>query len=184
MGVWEYPWNGAITNENHSGSDIGVYGDQPGINWSNARAPFFFSKSGFGIYVDTTDYGVFDFSQSGQVKFTFNATTLTYSVIYNTNLTALLMEFAEPLQQDPDAALTQATGPSSGATTLSRTSTAAWPNAQDNYYDVANHLYYNQIRATAMFADRMTAPRPHGEKSSLKSSGRAVRHRQLVLWEL
>ena len=27
-------------------------------------------------------------------------------------------------------------------------------NAQENYYDVVDHLYYNQIRATSMFADR------------------------------
>jgi hypothetical protein len=27
-------------------------------------------------------------------------------------------------------------------------------NAQENYYDVVSHLYYNEIRATSMFADR------------------------------
>jgi hypothetical protein len=27
-------------------------------------------------------------------------------------------------------------------------------NAEENYYDVVNHLYYNQIRGAALFADR------------------------------
>ncbi len=67
-GVWEYPWSGSITNNNRSYADVGIYGDQTGVNWSNARAPFFFSKSGFGVYVDTPQYGAFDFARAGQVR--------------------------------------------------------------------------------------------------------------------
>jgi len=152
-GVWEYPWNGSITNNNHNYADIGIYGDQPGINWSNARAPFFFSKSGFGIYVDTDRIGSFDFTQSGQAKFVFNASSLTYMVLYNTNLTALLMQYANmssKIQMPPESGY----GPIFWSDDFERDFHAGVTNAQENYYDVVNHLYSNQIRATGMFADR------------------------------
>lgn len=38
-------------------------------------------------------------------------------------------------------------------------------NAQENYYDVVDHLYYNEIKATAMFADRESLISiPYGKK--------------------
>jgi len=152
-GVWEYPWNGSITNNNHSYADIGIYGEQPGINWSNARAPFFFSKSGFGVYVDTTELGNFDFSIPGQVRFAFNASSLTYSVMYNTNLTALLMQFSSmtnKIEMPPESGY----GPIVWSDDWEQDFHTGVTNSEENFYDVVSHLYYGQIRATAMFADR------------------------------
>jgi len=153
-GVWEYPWNGSITNNNHSYADIGVYGEQPGISWSNARAPFFFSKSGFGVYVDTQEIGSFDFSIPGQVRFSFNSSSLTYSVMYNTNLTALLLQFysmTSKIEMPPESGY----GPIIWSDDWTQDFHAGVTNAEENFYDVVSHLFYGQIRATAMFADRM-----------------------------
>jgi alpha-D-xyloside xylohydrolase len=152
-GVWEYPWNGSLTNNNHSYADIGIHGDQPGINWANARAPFFFSKSGFGVYVDTPEIGTFDFSVPGQVRFTFNASSLTYSVMYNTNLTALLTQFmsmSSKIEMPPESGY----GPIFWSDDWTKDFRGGATNSEESFYDVVDKLYYNQIRATAMFADR------------------------------
>lgn len=152
-GIWEYPWNGSITNNGQSYADIGVYGDQPGINWANARAPFFFSRSGFGVYVDSASYGTFDFSKGGSVSYTFNASTLSYTVMYNQNLTALLMEYmghSSKIEMPPESGY----GPIFWSDNFEEDFHAGVTNAEENYYDVINHLNSNQIRATAFFADR------------------------------
>src|SRR6478735_2676058 len=51
-GVWEYPFNNRIDNANISFELKGV-GNNVGVNWSNARAPFFLSSAGYGVYADT-----------------------------------------------------------------------------------------------------------------------------------
>ncbi|OAA57436.1 Glycoside hydrolase, family 31 [Niveomyces insectorum RCEF 264] len=184
-GVWEYPWNGSITN-NHYGStsdgnssssssssggrptaDIGLYGTLPGINWSNARAPFFFSKSGFGVYVDSPALGTFDFQQQDgldgptTVSFSIAAADLTYSVLYNTNLTALLARFAS-LSSYPLLPAEAGYGPIVWSDDFEQDFHGSGVrNAQDNINDVADHLEQNRIRATAFFADR-----PYGSGNS------------------
>ena len=150
-GVWEYPWNGTITNTNRSYADIGVYGEQPGINWANARAPFFFSKSGFAVYVDTPIYGTFGF-QPGRVEVAFNTSILNYTVMFNPNLTELISQYTT-LSSKPSMPPDSAYGPIFWSDNSNEDFHAGVTNAEENFYDIVNHLYYNQIRATGMFAD-------------------------------
>ncbi|CAK7212858.1 hypothetical protein SCUCBS95973_001603 [Sporothrix curviconia] len=173
-GVWEYPWNKAITN-NHYGanvtastaagrsqsqpvSDIGIYGTQPGINWSNARAPFFFSDMGLGVYIDSDRPVSFAFAEGeGSTNATIgvNAAAITYQILYNqTSIKALLGTFAQ-LSSYPLLPTESGYGPIFWSDDFEQDfRDSSIKNAQDNINDVANHLDELKIRATSFFADR------------------------------
>lgn len=173
-GIWEYPWNKSITN-NHYGanltastaeeqsrvvptSDIGIYGTQPGINWCNARAPYFFTDNGYGVYVDTQT--PFTFSNHGveggtQVVLETSEANITYTILYTqTDIKTLLGRFAKlssyPLMP-PDTAY----GPIFWSDDFEQDfHDNSIRNSQDDINDVANHLEEYKIRATSFFADR------------------------------
>ncbi|KAI7204368.1 hypothetical protein KC352_g18537, partial [Hortaea werneckii] len=48
-GVWEYPWDDKLDNAGIE-FDLKGVGNSEGVNWANARAPFFFSNAGYGVY--------------------------------------------------------------------------------------------------------------------------------------
>lgn len=173
-GVWEYPWNKSITNnhyganlsastaeersKSHPTSDIGIYGTQPGINWSNARAPFFFTDNGFGVYVDTQTPLTLGF-QEGQggtnVMLRTNEANLTYRIIYNQrSIKTLLGQFSK-LSSYPLMATESAYGPIFWSDDFEQDfHDSTVRNSQDNINDAANRLDEFKIRATSFFADR------------------------------
>ncbi|CAK7235661.1 hypothetical protein SEUCBS140593_009354 [Sporothrix eucalyptigena] len=173
-GVWEYPWDKAITN-NHYGAnltantaeernkslptaDIGIYGTQPGINWSNARAPFFFADNGLGVYVDSDTPVTYKFQEgqgSTNVTIGVSAGAITYRVLYDqTSIKALLGEFAQ-LSSYPLLPTESAYGPIFWSDDFEQDfHDSSIKNSQDNINDVANHLDEFRIRATSFFADR------------------------------
>ena len=79
-GVWEYPFNDRISNDNIE-FDLKGLGNSVGVNWSNARAPFFITNAGYGVYADTLSMGSFDFTNPGQAQFIFNTSSLIYYII-------------------------------------------------------------------------------------------------------
>jgi alpha-D-xyloside xylohydrolase len=153
-GVWEYPFFDQITNTNVVFEIKGV-GNEDGINWSNARAPFFLTTAGYGIYVDTLQMGSFDFTKQGEAQFIFETNNLTYYIILPAsagNYKSILEEYtgiSSRIQLPPDSGY----GPTFWSDDFEQDFHAGVSNAQENYYDVVNHLYYNEIRATSMFAD-------------------------------
>lgn len=151
-GVWEYPWNGTITNQNVNFEVKGLFGDQPGVNYANARAPFFFTRSGFGVYVDTLEMGSFHFSSSG-ANFTFGKPSLAYNVLYNRNLKELLMQYAN-MSSKPSLPPDSGYGPIFWSDNILTDFHGNVTNAEQNLYDIVDNLYFNKIRATGMFADR------------------------------
>lgn len=154
-GVWEYPWFEGITNANVSFELKGL-GDSKGVNWSNARAPFFFTDYGYGVYADTLDMGSFDFATPDQAQFVFNASSLVFYVILPTSprdyksIIETYTGLSARIEMPPDSGY----GPTFWSDDFEEDFHAGVTNAQENYYDVVNHLYYNQIHATSMFADR------------------------------
>ena len=76
-GVWEYPWNSNLENDGVE-FDLKGLGDSEGINWSNARAPFFFTTAGYGVYADTLARGSVNFSQPGTAQFIFNSVCILF----------------------------------------------------------------------------------------------------------
>ncbi|KAK5127784.1 hypothetical protein LTR85_004900 [Meristemomyces frigidus] len=161
-GVWEYPWEEQLDNAGVE-SDLRGLGDSEGINWDNARAPFFFTTAGYGVYADTLAMGSFNFSSPGIAQFIFNTSSLVYYIItpstqgdYKSILSAYA-DLSNTIEMPPDSAY----GPTFWSDNFEEDFHAGVHNAQENYYDVINHLYYNQIHASSMFADR-----PYGTGNS------------------
>ncbi|KAL1633961.1 hypothetical protein SLS56_002552 [Neofusicoccum ribis] len=154
-GVWEYPWNGKVANENVSYEIKGI-GEVTGVNWSNARAPFFLTSNGYGVYIDTLAMGLFDFSMPDSSRFVFNSSSLTIYVILPTapnDYKSILTQYgalSSYIFMPPDSAY----GPIIFSDNWETDFHGSVSNAQENYYDVVNHLHANQIRASAFFADR------------------------------
>jgi alpha-D-xyloside xylohydrolase len=155
-GVWEYPFFEQITNTNVMFEIKGV-GNADGVNWSNARAPFFLTTAGYGVYVDTLQMGSFDFTKQGEAQFVFYTNSLVYYIILPTSsgdYKSIIQEYtalSSRIEMPPDSGY----GPTFWSDDFEEDFHGSVSNAQENYYDVINHLYYNQIRATSMFADRM-----------------------------
>jgi alpha-glucosidase (family GH31 glycosyl hydrolase) len=154
-GVWEYPFSNSLTNTNVS-FDLKGVGNAEGINWSNARAPFFITTAGYGVYADTLQMGSFDFSTPGQAQFIFNTSNLIYYIIQPKSpgdYKSIIEEYtslSSRIEMPPDSGY----GPEFWSDDFTTDFHGSVSNAQENYYDVINHLYYNKIRATSMFADR------------------------------
>lgn len=161
-GVWEYPWFEGLTNANVSFNLDGL-GNSDGVNWDNARAPFFFTSEGYGVYADTLEMGSFDFTTPGNAQFIFNTSSLVYYIILPASpgdLKSIIQIYASlssTIEMPPDSGY----GPTFWSDNFEEDFHGDVMNAQENYYDVVDHLYYNQIHATSMFADR-----PYGTGNS------------------
>lgn len=156
FGVWEYPFAGSLSNANVT-FDLKGVGNEVGINWSNARAPFFMTSSGYGIYADTLAMGTYNFSVPGQAQFVFNTSALTYYIILPSSndfpMKSIIQEYTSlsaRIEMPPDSSF----GPNFWSDDFEQDFHGSVSNAQENYFDVINHLYANKIRATSMFADR------------------------------
>ncbi|KAL9087722.1 MAG: hypothetical protein Q9165_006489 [Trypethelium subeluteriae] len=161
-GVWEYPWSQRLDNTNVSFELIGV-GNEDGVNWDNARAPFFFTTAGYGVYTDTQEIGSYDFTVPGQVQYIFNSSSLVYYIILPEtpgNFKSIISQYTA-LSAHIELPADTGYGPTFWSDNFEQDFHAGVHNAQENYYDVVNHLYFNQIHATSMFADR-----PYGTGNS------------------
>ncbi|KAL2216669.1 glycosyl hydrolases family 31-domain-containing protein [Thermoascus aurantiacus ATCC 26904] len=161
-GVWEYPFSGSLINSNVS-FDLKGVGNNVGINWSNARAPFFISSAGYGVYADTPHMGSFDFRTPGVCQFVFNTSSLTYYIITSqreNDFKSIIKDYtglSARSTMPPDSAY----GPTFYSDDFEQDFHGYVQNAQQNYYDVVDHLYFNQIHGSALFADR-----PYGTGNS------------------
>ncbi|KAI9690866.1 MAG: hypothetical protein M1822_008485 [Bathelium mastoideum] len=161
-GVWEYPWYQRLDNANITFELEGV-GNSDGVNWDNARAPFFFTTAGYGVYTDTLEMGSYDFSTPGQVQYIFNSSSLVYYIILPESagdFKSILSQYTA-LSAHIEMPADTGYGPTFWSDDFEEDFHAGVHNAQENYYDVVNHLYNYQIHATSMFADR-----PYGTGNS------------------
>ncbi|KAF2266069.1 hypothetical protein CC78DRAFT_597792 [Lojkania enalia] len=154
-GVWEYPFNNQIANKNVS-FDLKGVGSNTGLNWANARAPFFLTSTGYGVYTDTLKMGSYDFTVPGKAQFIFNTTSLVYYIILPTtknDFKSVIEQYTE-LSARSEMPPTSGLGPTFWSDDFEQDFHGSVSNAQENIQDVVDHLYYNQIRATSTFADR------------------------------
>jgi alpha-glucosidase (family GH31 glycosyl hydrolase) len=154
-GVWEYPWKDQITNKNISFELKGV-GNNVGINWVNARAPFFLTSAGFGVYTDTLKLGTYDFTTPGEAQFVFNSSSIVYYIILPTSpndYKSIISQYTE-LSARSEIPPTSGLGPTFWSDDITQDFHGSVSNAQENIYDIFNHLRDNEIRATSAFADR------------------------------
>ena len=154
-GVWEYPFlNRQLINDGVDFELKGV-GNAEGINWANARSPFFLTSAGYGVYADTLEMGNYDFSTPGQVSFNFNTSSLVYYIIlpaapddYKSLLTAYA-DLSNTIYMPPDSAY----GPIYWSDDWEQ-DLHGLANSHQSYYDTITKLNDFQIHGTAMFADR------------------------------
>jgi alpha-D-xyloside xylohydrolase len=163
FGLWEYPWNGSLTNSNLM-FDLKGVGNATGINWSNARAPFFLSSAGYGVYIDTLAMGSFDFTKPYHCQFIFNSSTMVYHVILpkgpRTNFKSILTQYlniSSRIEMPPDSAY----GPTFWNDDFEQDFHGEVSNAEENILDVVEHLQDSRIHATSIFDDR-----PYGTGNS------------------
>jgi alpha-glucosidase (family GH31 glycosyl hydrolase) len=155
FGVWEYPFNQQITNKNVS-FDLKGVGVNTGINWVNARTPFFLTSAGYGVYTDTLQMGSYDFTTPGEAQFIFNSSSLVYYIILPStpnDYKSIIQQYTE-LSARSEIPPTSGLGPTFWSDDFTQDFHGNVSNAQENIYDVFNHLYKNEIRATSSFADR------------------------------
>ena len=100
--------------------------------------------------------GNFDFTSPDYAQFIFNTSSLVYYIIlpstpgdYKSIITAYA-GLSNTIELPPDSGY----GPIFWSDNFEQDFHGSVSNAQENYYDVINHLFYNQIHASAMFADR------------------------------
>ncbi|KAF1993805.1 glycoside hydrolase family 31 protein [Amniculicola lignicola CBS 123094] len=155
FGVWEYPFNNQITNKGVS-FDLKGVANNPGINWANARAPFYFSSAGYGVYADTLKMGSYDFSTPGEVQFIFNSSSLVYYIILPTspnNFKSIIEQYTG-LSARSEVPPISAYGPTFWSDDFTQDFHGNVTNAAGNILDVVDNLNEHEIRASATFADR------------------------------
>lgn len=154
-GVWSYPWNGSLTNRNISFEVKGIQ-SITGTNYCNARAPFYLSDAGYGVYVDTLAMGNFDFGQPDQSSFIFNSSSISVYLILPeapNDYKSILKQYgslSSTVFMPPDSAF----GPIVWSDDWNKDFHGRVTTVEGNYYDVVDHLYSNKIRASAVIADR------------------------------
>lgn len=159
FGVWEYPWYEDSTYQLDNAGvafELKGLGNSEGANWQNARAPFFLTAAGYRVYADSLAMSSWNSTQPGHAEFISNASSLVYYVIlpqaqgdYKSIIEAYI-SLSAAIEMPPDASY----GPTFWSDNFEQDFHAGVTNAQENYYDVINHLYYIQIHASSMFADR------------------------------
>jgi len=103
--------------------------------------------------------GSFDFSQPDLASFNFNTSSLTYYIILpkeEGDFKSLIKEYmglSSKIEMPPDSGF----GPTFWSDDFTQDFHGNVTNAQENYFDVINHLTEYHIRATDMFADRKSS---------------------------
>lgn len=153
FGVWEYPWHEDSTYQLDNAGvafELKGLGNSEGANWQNARAPFFLTAAGYRVYADSLAMSSWNSTQPGHAEFIFNASSLVYYVIlpqaqgdYKSIIEAYI-SFSAANEMPPDTSY----GPTFWSDNFEQDIHAGVTSAQENYYDVINHLYYNQIHAS------------------------------------
>jgi len=80
-GVWAQPMAGALDNRGAAGAYLGGHTGR-GVNHASARAPFFLTSRGIGVYVPGAVAGDYRFGVAGETTFRFAGRTLEYHVFH------------------------------------------------------------------------------------------------------
>ncbi|KAL2851106.1 glycosyl hydrolases family 31-domain-containing protein [Aspergillus pseudoustus] len=154
-GVWEQPYTEGITNngfnETLRGPNIGIDG------MATARAPFFISSDGYGIYADSIRDASFNFTDSS-AGFLFNSSAVTYYIIVADGPGDFKSIYREYARLSNTINLFAVSGYGPTFWTDDSTYTANWPkgvtNALEYHENLADILHTNNIHAASMFIDR------------------------------
>jgi len=159
-GVWEYAFGEKLSNRGAEYDLIGVKPGAHGMHSTNARAPFYMTSKGYGIYVDTVRLGRYAFAKKGQTRFEFEGKNLTWYFIPGKDYAALMQahnQLAGSAFVPPDWALGTAWWRDDDYRHIGKTDQMLKrkiSNAQDNVEATANNLQYHKIPASVIWIDR------------------------------
>ena len=74
------------------------------MHHASARAPFYMTSRGYGIYVESLALGHFSIAQAGRTSFSFKDSHLTYDVIYGPSYSEVMNRYnamADPAIMPP-----------------------------------------------------------------------------------
>jgi len=91
-GIWEMPFGGNIDNRGADHDFLGIR-HQADVNYSSARAPFYFTTKKYGVYVETNAKGHYTVAKDGKTSFSFFDTELKYDVIYGPSCAEILQRY-------------------------------------------------------------------------------------------
>jgi alpha-glucosidase (family GH31 glycosyl hydrolase) len=80
-GLWEGVDAAGLDNRGEDRPMVG-YGRSRGAFWANARAPFYVTSAGYGIWAETAALGRYAIARDGRTGFQFHGPRLTYHIIY------------------------------------------------------------------------------------------------------
>ena len=91
-GLWEYPFGGNIDNRGADHDFVGL-GDEQFVHHASARAPFYATSRGYGIYVESLALGHYSVARAGRTSFSFKDSHLTYDIIYGPSYTEVMNRY-------------------------------------------------------------------------------------------
>jgi alpha-D-xyloside xylohydrolase len=91
-GLWEYPTEGGLDNRGADEEMLGLR-HLPEVNYPSARAPFYVTSRGYGIYAQSDGWGRYKVAVKGKTSFSFAGDRLQYSVIYGPSYLDVLRRY-------------------------------------------------------------------------------------------
>jgi alpha-D-xyloside xylohydrolase len=91
-GIWEMPFGGNIDNRGADHDFMGIRHAE-NLNYSSARAPFYFTSKKYGMYVETMAKGHYTIAKEGKTSFSFFDRELRYDVIYGPSYEQILKRY-------------------------------------------------------------------------------------------
>lgn len=160
-GVWEQPETGELDNRGAERPCIG-FGRVGDANFANARAPFYMTSAGYGVYVQTLEVPVFRFAVDGTSGFEVPGSAATYYVLYGPGYGDILLRrnaLIEPAFLPPLWALDSFWWRDDHHQGQSR---AGAGNAQELVLADAEAIAEHRIHAGAIWLDRPFGTGDHG----------------------
>ena len=162
-GIWEYPLGGNIDNRG-ADHDLLGFGNMPGTNYANARAPFYVTSAKYGIYARSMAKGHYTVAVDAKTSFDFDEDSLEYYVIYGPSYEEIFSTYnqlAGPAWMPPDWAFDSVWWRDDDHRDIypeaehhDMVKDKRIESAQDNVEATANHLQYYHIPASAVWIDR------------------------------
>jgi alpha-glucosidase (family GH31 glycosyl hydrolase) len=190
-GIWEYPWDGHLDNRGVDEDYLGLP-SMTGSLYTSARAPFYVTSRGYGVYARSSARGRFTIAIAGKTSFWFDEPTLSYSIIHGPGYYEVLGRYTTLAGGGPFMPPLWSMGTTWWHDDFNRDLRGA-ASAQASVIDLATQLQTRRIPASALMIDRPYGtgnqgwgnldwapagfPDPTGMVADLRSRGL-----ELVLW--
>ena len=159
-GLWEYPFSGGLDNRGVNAALVSP-GYQKDAHHASARAPFYVTSGGYGVYVPSSAWSAYHVAVKGETGFQFHAAPLTYYVLCGPTYAEVLRQYrrlAGPAGVPPTWAL----GSMWWRDDAHKGMRPGVRNSAENVLDDARQLQARHIPASALWIDRPFASGEYG----------------------